>query len=69
MNIPDHPDIQNIERTGYAKPEVYPICPICGEECEQIFTDRFGRHVGCDACIRSRDAWEVDDCFPGKEQI
>ena len=38
-DLPDHPVIQNMERTGYpdGKEPTFPICPVCGEECEEIF--------------------------------
>ena len=35
-----------------------PICPICGEECEEIFFDKEQQVCGCDRCVSSRDAWE-----------
>lgn len=35
-----------------------PICPICGEECETIYTDAAGDICGCENCVTSRDAWE-----------
>ena len=37
-DLPDHPVIQNMERTGYpdGKEPIFPICPVCGEECEEI---------------------------------
>ena len=48
-------------------PPVYdykiPCCPLCGEECETIFFDRFGDLVGCDNCITTKDAWDVDECY------
>lgn len=67
--IPDHPTVQNMERTGYpdGKEPTYPHCPACGEECETIYKNRFGVRVGCNVCMRTEDAWEVEDCFPEKE--
>ena len=40
-DLPDHPVVQNLERTGYpdGKEPHYPRCPICGEECETIYKD------------------------------
>lgn len=66
MAIPDHPAIRNAERTGYADSgePAYPICPICGEECETMYKNRYGAYIGCDVCVETKDAWEVDDCFP-----
>ena len=48
--------------------EVIPRCPVCGEECETMHRDRYGAYIGCDVCVETKDAWEVGDCFPEKEQ-
>lgn len=63
--IPDHPIIENMERTGFAdgKEPEYPHCPICGAECETIYKLKGADIVGCDICIVSADAWEVQACF------
>lgn len=68
-DLPDHPVIQNMERTDYpdGKEPTFPICPVCGEECEEIFRDKDLNIVGCDICIKQSDAWEEPECFPGKE--
>lgn len=63
--IKDHPTVANLLRTGYPdgkEPDV-PRCPVCGEECEEIYTDKDANIVGCDICIRSVDACYVADCF------
>ncbi len=69
MNIPDHPVISNMERTGTpdGKNPTYPICPACGEECVIVYKDRFGAYIGCDGCVEAKDAWKVDVCFPESE--
>lgn len=68
-DIPDHPIIRNMERTGYpdGKEPAYPRCPICGAECETIYKNSDHDIVGCDACVETMDAWEAPECFPGKE--
>lgn len=69
MNIPDHPAINNCERTGWPdghEPD-YPICPLCGEECCVIYYDSDDNLVGCNECIRTKEAWEVADCFPQED--
>ncbi len=68
-DIPDHPVIQNMERTGYpdGKEPAYPHCPVCGEECETVYIDRTGDCVGCDICMNTKDAWEAPECFPEQE--
>lgn len=65
----DHPIIENLERTGYpdGKEPTYPRCPVCGSECETIYKDRDYEIVGCDVCMNTADAWEVEDCFPERE--
>ena len=69
-DIPDHPVIQNMERTGYpdGKEHTYPHCPVCSAECDTIYKNSDGDIVGCDECISTADAWEEPECFPGKEQ-
>lgn len=57
MNIPDHPDIQRMEREGV--PDADPIyCPICGGETDEFYKNRDGEIVGCFNCIERVDAWE-----------
>lgn len=65
----DHPVIENCERTGYpdGKEPEYPICPMCGRECEDIFFSADAEILGCDECVTSKTAWDVEECFPGKE--
>lgn len=69
-DLPDHPVVQNLERTGYpdGKEPRCPRCPICGEECETVYKDRYGAYVGCDVCMETKDAWEVEDCFPERSE-
>ncbi len=63
---PDHPVIRNMERTGYpdGKEPRQPVCPICGAECETMYRECHGVYVGCDVCMRTEDAWEIEYCFP-----
>ena len=35
-----------------------PICPVCGEECTEIYIDLDCEVCGCNKCVSSRDAWE-----------
>lgn len=70
-DIPDHPVIRNLEATGYpdGKEPDFPHCPVCGKECETLYTsDEDGSVVGCDGCLTEHDAWERDECFPDKER-
>lgn len=44
--------------------QIYPVCPICGQECETIYRDENHVIVGCDECVSTANAWDVDECFP-----
>jgi len=33
-------------------------CPICDEECEEVYINRAGDVVGCDVCMSTQDANE-----------
>ena len=61
-DIPDHPVIANLERTGYPdgrEPDPL-LCPLCGGECETLYRDKiFQVIVGCDLCIEIIDPWEI----------
>ena len=48
----DYPDPPNYE---------VPHCPVCGQECETLYRDRYGEVIGCNDCIDAVDAWEVLD--------
>lgn len=60
----EHPDITRANLTGYphGDPE-YPICPLCGAECETIYINGYGEIIGCDDCTRTKSAWDVTECF------
>lgn len=68
QDIGDPPDIANTLATGYPsrKKAVWPRCPVCGENCDTMYLDWYGKYIGCNVCVDKRDAWEVDDCFPGR---
>lgn len=62
LEIPDHPVIANLERTGYpdGKEPEPPLCPLCGGECEIIYRTKEDHEiVGCDLCIERIDPWEI----------
>ena len=54
QQIPDHPDIRAIERTGYAqsRPPVFTTCDWCGEDIH-YGDDYFEIHgeILCDVCV------------------
>lgn len=55
--IPDAPWIREAERDGY--PADDPVeCPECGEECDTVYIDPSGYCIGCNRCLRAKDAWE-----------
>lgn len=35
----------------------YPICPVCGEECDTIVLNENRNVIGCENCLTIRDAW------------
>ena len=61
--IPDAPWIRDAELNGMPGPEPDEVeCPCCGQKCESIYTDRLGwEALGCENCIRERDAWDWFD--------
>jgi hypothetical protein len=66
----DHPTIRNCERTGWPdghEPPA-PVCPVCGGECSEIYHDKWFNLLGCDLCVTSSDAWEVNECFPERNE-
>ena len=55
--VPDAPWIREAEMYGI--PSDDPVhCPVCGEECETIYEDKFGTVFGCDECVCTRDAYD-----------
>lgn len=67
----EHPAITNMERTGWpgGKEPKEPRCPVCGENCEVIYQDLYGVFVGCDVCMKARDAYEIPNCFFDLEDL
>lgn len=67
VQIPDDPIIHSLEQ--YGLPPIQrdmrePICPVCGSECSTIYKDACNEIVGCDECISTHDAVDIDECFP-----
>lgn len=61
-DCPDHPVVQNMERTGCPDgrlPEE-PRCPVCGAAAETFYTTKTGRIVGCDICLTQKEYWEFE---------
>ena len=54
--IADAPYIRQAENDGMEDYEVE--CPVCERLCETIYETEDGDVVGCDRCIRARDAEE-----------
>lgn len=55
--VPDAPYIREAETIGYG--EECPICPICGQYCEEIYYTKVRSDpIACDRCLISRNAWE-----------
>ena len=43
-----------------ARPE--PHCPFCHRECDTIYKSESGYIVGCENCIKTKDAADVPEC-------
>ncbi len=39
--------------------EVIPVCPVCGEECDTIYKNKWGDIVGCEECVQTHEALEI----------
>lgn len=63
FDIPDHPVIQNLLRTGYpdGKELIEPHCPICGEDSEFFYINRNGDVVGCERCLKMKYYYEFEE--------
>lgn len=60
----EHPTITRANLTGYPYREPdFPICPVCGAECETIYFDDYHEICGCDQCVKSKSAWDCPECF------
>lgn len=67
-NLPDAPWIRDAELNGPPEPDpVY--CPVCGEDCSEIYFDKCGNVVGCDYCISRQDAgeWAAEEAEKARE--
>lgn len=48
----EHYDITRARRTGYGTRNADTmVCPVCGEECETYYVDKFGDIFGCENCV------------------
>lgn len=65
--VPDAPYIREAETVGYG--EECPICPICGQYCEEIYYTKVRSDpIACDRCLISRNAWEWQEEKKENEQ-
>lgn len=37
-----------------------PVCPVCGEECEDFFVNWKNEVIGCDCCLSKVSAYDFD---------
>lgn len=61
FDCPDHPVIQNMERTGYpdGKEPEWPRCPVCDQECETFYySSKHHEVMGCELCLTAKESWE-----------
>ena len=62
MQIPDADYIRDAEMNGMPSPD--PVdCPVCGERCETIYLNCYRDVLGCDRCIKTKEAylWAEED--------
>lgn len=62
-----HPVITSMERWG--EPDGYlseVLCPVCGAEAESFYVDRRGDVLGCEDCVKIREAFNVELLLPGE---
>ena len=65
--VPDASYIREAETVGYG--EENPICPICGQYCEEIYYTKVRSDpIACDRCLISRNAWEWQEEKKENEQ-
>ena len=56
--VADAPWIRDAEMNGDEE-TIEVECPVCGQRCETLFTNRQTNEVfGCECCIRIEDAYE-----------
>lgn len=63
----DDPIVAKIMQTGYGFDAKWPVCPVCGCECETVYKDKYGDIFGCNECVEEKDAWNEDVCM-GEEE-
>lgn len=56
-HILDNPIVRSCESMGYPEEPVDILCPVCGEDCEMLYKDKYGSIVGCESCIEGIDAY------------
>ena len=61
-DVPDHPVIQAMERTGYpdGREPTEMSCPICGADAERFYETKDSIIVGCECCLTSRYYYEYE---------
>ena len=43
-----------------------PVCPICWEESDTFFIDKFGAVVGCGECVSSQSSIDFEESKGGE---
>ena len=70
-DLPDHPVVQNLERTGYpdGKEPRYPSAAPSAARSAKPSTKTDTAHTSAATlCMETKDAWEVEDCFPERSE-
>lgn len=69
VQIPDGPIVDSLNRYGvppWQRNREEAICPVCHSYCSTIYKNGCGEIVGCDECVETYDAADVNECFPNE---
>ena len=69
IQIADDPRIRQAENDGWGAVDEI-CCPVCGEECETVYLDKFGDACGCEHCMHTQDSydWYQDELEKGRPE-
>ncbi len=60
-NLPDHPAVAMALETGYPSLVHWPVCPVCGAQCQTIFIQcESDERLGCEFCYDGDDDYVVE---------
>ncbi len=50
--------LKECDACGFCREYIQPTCPVCGGETDTFAVDKSGDIIGCDKCVRMKDAYE-----------